>query len=169
MSFIFFFSSRRRHTRSKRDWSSDVCSSDLCQCRGAAPGPDSLGLPATLAAIGESGLRRRGESDGEVGGGSSPIPLGLARAHAATVYGGLTDRRIPIPGREYYKQDAGGGGPAVLPRIRVADVTDDWGSAPGQSQTPPCRRRGWQSGSSRGGESLPRLSGKSFFGECAEP
>src|SRR5438067_3186069 len=27
----FFFSSRRRHTRSKRDWSSDVCSSDLEQ------------------------------------------------------------------------------------------------------------------------------------------
>src|SRR5699024_4635344 len=27
----FFFSSRRRHTRSKRDWSSDVCSSDLQQ------------------------------------------------------------------------------------------------------------------------------------------
>src|SRR5207249_6424917 len=25
----FFFSSRRRHTISKRDWSSDVCSSDL--------------------------------------------------------------------------------------------------------------------------------------------
>src|SRR5699024_12091643 len=36
---FFFFSSRRRHTRSKRDWSSDVCSSDLgpgsspfCRC-----------------------------------------------------------------------------------------------------------------------------------------
>src|SRR2546421_8211141 len=28
-SFFFFFSSRRRHTRSDRDWSSDVCSSDL--------------------------------------------------------------------------------------------------------------------------------------------
>src|SRR3989440_1943358 len=27
--FLFFFSSRRRHTRSDRDWSSDVCSSDL--------------------------------------------------------------------------------------------------------------------------------------------
>src|SRR3712207_7018376 len=26
---IFFFSSRRRHTRYWRDWSSDVCSSDL--------------------------------------------------------------------------------------------------------------------------------------------
>src|SRR5690606_40566672 len=29
MIFIFFFSSRRRHTRFSRDWSSDVCSSDL--------------------------------------------------------------------------------------------------------------------------------------------
>src|SRR5438067_2513487 len=29
MKKTFFFSSRRRHTRSKRDWSSDVCSSDL--------------------------------------------------------------------------------------------------------------------------------------------
>src|SRR5699024_11919221 len=28
---LFFFSSRRRHTRSKRDWSSDVCSSDLSE------------------------------------------------------------------------------------------------------------------------------------------
>src|SRR3989442_4338455 len=26
---LFFFSSRRRHTRCGRDWSSDVCSSDL--------------------------------------------------------------------------------------------------------------------------------------------
>src|SRR2546421_9448594 len=32
---VFFFSSRRRHTRSDRDWSSDVCSSDLSR-RGAA-------------------------------------------------------------------------------------------------------------------------------------
>src|SRR5690606_17016898 len=28
-AFFFFFSSRRRHTRFSRDWSSDVCSSDL--------------------------------------------------------------------------------------------------------------------------------------------
>src|SRR5207253_6252963 len=27
--YFFFFSSRRRHTRWPRDWSSDVCSSDL--------------------------------------------------------------------------------------------------------------------------------------------
>src|SRR3712207_5286064 len=30
-SYCFFFSSRRRHTRYWRDWSSDVCSSDLGQ------------------------------------------------------------------------------------------------------------------------------------------
>src|SRR3712207_7888130 len=29
MYYFFFFSSRRRHTRYWRDWSSDVCSSDL--------------------------------------------------------------------------------------------------------------------------------------------
>src|SRR5207247_2963623 len=33
MIFSFFFSSRRRHTRSTRDWSSDVCSSDLAVLR----------------------------------------------------------------------------------------------------------------------------------------
>src|SRR2546429_4631217 len=32
--FFFFFSSRRRHTRCSRDWSSDVCSSDLYRHRG---------------------------------------------------------------------------------------------------------------------------------------
>src|SRR5699024_12078625 len=39
----FFFSSRRRHTRSKRDWSSDVCSSDLGQ---AWVGRDAGHVPA---------------------------------------------------------------------------------------------------------------------------
>src|SRR5687768_18336337 len=29
LAIFFFFSSRRRHTRCSRDWSSDVCSSDL--------------------------------------------------------------------------------------------------------------------------------------------
>src|SRR6266511_6241887 len=29
VNIFFFFSSRRRHTRFSRDWSSDVCSSDL--------------------------------------------------------------------------------------------------------------------------------------------
>src|SRR2546421_9207797 len=34
LDVFFFFSSRRRHTRSDRDWSSDVCSSDLIQGLG---------------------------------------------------------------------------------------------------------------------------------------
>src|SRR3712207_7052066 len=36
--FFFFFSSRRRHTRYWRDWSSDVCSSDLAPPPGARGG-----------------------------------------------------------------------------------------------------------------------------------
>src|SRR2546422_5036959 len=35
VTFCFFFSSRRRHTRCSRDWSSDVCSSDLEESGGA--------------------------------------------------------------------------------------------------------------------------------------
>src|SRR5215217_9340683 len=50
----FFFSSRRRHTRYWRDWSSDVCSSDLqaerevIVCGGAYNSPHLL----TLSGIG---------------------------------------------------------------------------------------------------------------------
>src|SRR5699024_11687037 len=39
----FFFSSRRRHTRSKRDWSSDVCSSDLASIEDDPDGPYLFG------------------------------------------------------------------------------------------------------------------------------
>src|SRR3989442_11051206 len=39
MVLFFFFSSRRRHTRCGRDWSSDVCSSDLIDWRS---GSDNL-------------------------------------------------------------------------------------------------------------------------------
>src|SRR3989449_11138927 len=35
--FFFFFSSRRRHTRCSRDWSSDVCSSDLARITEGNP------------------------------------------------------------------------------------------------------------------------------------
>src|SRR5436309_4725977 len=35
--FFFFFSSRRRHTRFSRDWSSDVYSSDLARAPGRSP------------------------------------------------------------------------------------------------------------------------------------
>src|SRR3989440_1182919 len=41
---IFFFSSRRRHTRSDRDWSSDVCSSDLTQRQDPQGAGEMAGL-----------------------------------------------------------------------------------------------------------------------------
>src|SRR3712207_6891093 len=86
--FVFFFSSRRRHTRYWRDWSSDVCSSDLngdpdayacrmlaCRARAMTAGPrvlvagadsDTFDLLAewlsdTGARVQRSGERRGGE------------------------------------------------------------------------------------------------------------
>src|SRR5256885_5514623 len=48
---IFFFSSRRRHTRLQGDWSSDVCSSDLAKYqKGAAREIFPAELPAAAAA-----------------------------------------------------------------------------------------------------------------------
>src|SRR2546422_3186052 len=42
---FFFFSSRRRHTRCSRDWSSDVCSSDLMIRDVAVTGVQTCALP----------------------------------------------------------------------------------------------------------------------------
>src|SRR5260370_10024601 len=42
LTALFFFSSRRRHTRFKCDWSSDVCSSDLP--RSARAGPEFVDI-----------------------------------------------------------------------------------------------------------------------------
>src|SRR6266496_4600216 len=49
--FFFFFSSRRRHTRSLRDWSSDVCSSDLGLGRSVIA-ISSRNADATISACG---------------------------------------------------------------------------------------------------------------------
>src|SRR6266511_4817213 len=69
-AFLFFFSSRRRHTRFSRDWSSDVCSSRslldriLWQWKHGKrsepppPGPNAAGVD-------ELGWRRHGISDAE--------------------------------------------------------------------------------------------------------
>src|SRR5215510_10029207 len=48
--FFFFFSSRRRHTRWPRDWSSDVCSSDLGQLQRVAIARALVSRPALLVA-----------------------------------------------------------------------------------------------------------------------
>src|SRR5207249_6839189 len=64
---FFFFSSRRRHTRSKRDWSSDVCSSDLSWTLGTVAGLNTLtaasgtlaGSPVTFSATATAGNATR--------------------------------------------------------------------------------------------------------------
>src|SRR6266496_2719933 len=61
----FFFSSRRRHTRSLRDWSSDVCSSDLAapldpeQACAGAHGGDVARDRVDLAVVAEHPERLR--------------------------------------------------------------------------------------------------------------
>src|SRR2546422_8590896 len=63
--FFFFFSSRRRHTRCSRDWSSDVCSSDLVT--GAIVG-EGLGDKVALITDG----RFSGATHGHMVGHVSP-------------------------------------------------------------------------------------------------
>src|SRR5256885_8450888 len=53
VDYVFFFSSRRRHTRLQGDWSSDVCSSDLFrELQRPRPGAPSRGelIPRYLSA-----------------------------------------------------------------------------------------------------------------------
>src|SRR5690606_40161838 len=61
--YSFFFSSRRRHTRFSRDWSSDVCSSDLL-------------LVTELEHV------RGGQAGGDLGGAARVEQRGQARAGA---------------------------------------------------------------------------------------
>src|SRR5215203_6505294 len=59
--YFFFFSSRRRHTRYWRDWSSDVCSSDLPTHAAEAAVPlDCLAARESLERCALA-LRRAGE------------------------------------------------------------------------------------------------------------
>src|SRR5699024_6840043 len=53
----FFFSSRRRHTRSKRDWSSDVCSSDLTP-DSASPKPEEATMSSIITSPSHAAFER---------------------------------------------------------------------------------------------------------------
>src|SRR5206468_8167473 len=89
----FFFSSRRRHTRSDRDWSSDVCSSDLYTLTISNQGPNTAQnvvlaqmLPANSSFI--STTSTSGTNSPSSGGlVSSPliIPAGGARSEERRV------------------------------------------------------------------------------------
>src|SRR5712675_2872089 len=71
----FVFSSRRRHTRCSRDWSSDVCSSDLTARGGpslgrkVAPGQEQNDPAKTVTPLLSANVNR-----GDVGSGSQVTP-----------------------------------------------------------------------------------------------
>src|SRR6266849_6837271 len=105
--YFFFFSSRRRHTRSPRDWSSDVCSSDLDRKAGVhalvgrsvAHRRDSLAgvhRAGALAVSLERGLVLPDREDGEL--------VGLADAlhHLTAEIAVLFTGRLPVALEERY-------------------------------------------------------------------
>src|SRR3989440_4932351 len=81
---FFFFSSRRRHTRSDRDWSSDVCSSDLRERRRIRPMSflNKLGIGVGVGAGAGRGVSRSVPSDARTrtSGPAQTAAVGATRA-----------------------------------------------------------------------------------------
>src|SRR2546427_10303179 len=92
---IFFFSSRRRHTRFDCDWSSDVCSSDLSRAL-VAPETTTTGSRSTWGSV----LERTGRSS------ASPRMSGRERSRTRTS-GTILDRKSAGKGKS---ENLGGGG-----------------------------------------------------------
>src|SRR5690606_39721800 len=85
--WLFFFSSRRRHTSFSRDWSSDVCSSDLVMAQwwfDQFTGPEEIGLSEFITQV-ENGEFEKVEL--------------LARSNQ--VYGRVDGSRLPPDGFEF--------------------------------------------------------------------
>src|SRR3989449_6088886 len=82
---FFFFSSRRRHTRCSRDWSSDVCSSDLMAA-------DALDGDVR-------GLRRSGR------GGGNGDPLGYRPVRSAGTGGDVSGDAFHLTPHDVRKQE----------------------------------------------------------------
>src|SRR5438445_13690787 len=93
---MFFFSSRRRHTRYWRDWSSDVCSSDLSgtlkeseRIATVAKRP-GVALGALLAAVGAAG---------------AVPPEAVLAAEIEIKYDRSEERRVGKEGRKWVARD----------------------------------------------------------------
>src|SRR6266498_4482525 len=76
--FWFFFSSRRRHTRCGRDWSSDVCSSDLSlqPARAAAEATKTIPVVFVVTAdpVGQGLVANLARPAGNVTGLATYVP-----------------------------------------------------------------------------------------------
>src|SRR3712207_2817814 len=118
---VFFFSSRRRHTRYWRDWSSDVCSSDLLDPLASGVLPVALGEATKLAGrmldsdkVYEFTIRFGEETDtldaeGEVVGRSEIRPTSAALYPVLTRFVGPSEQvppafsAIKVDGRRAYR------------------------------------------------------------------
>src|SRR5207245_5502325 len=96
--FFFFFSSRRRHTRCYRDWSSDVCSSDLGAKRTRNPEVrDSGSAPCGASRNDVEKLHRALERFDEVGLLPGEAALIVRRAAEMAVgRGARVDRPVEV-------------------------------------------------------------------------
>src|SRR2546430_16705813 len=112
---VFFFSSRRRHTRFDCDWSSDVCSSDLDDY---VTKPFSLRelLARVRAVLRRPGPRRKFE---EFAFGDARVHLRSRRAFRGGVEVRLTRKEFDL--LVYLVEHRG----AVVMRERLLD--DEWG------------------------------------------
>src|SRR5437867_6205052 len=85
---IFFFSSRRRHTRSYGDWSSDVCSSDL------------------IGGTRRGQKRERREERERTGRHSETEPLPILARTPPVGYDGAREREPDLPQADGTRADA---------------------------------------------------------------
>src|SRR3712207_3759458 len=99
LAMFFFFSSRRRHTRYWRDWSSDVCSSDLAY-RGAGRPEATYAIERAMDTLG----RRLGKD-----------PVELRRMNFIPPF---DEPRATAGGLEY---DSGNYGPTLDKALELAD------------------------------------------------
>src|SRR5256885_5028649 len=109
---LFFFSSRRRHTRLQGDWSSDVCSSDLGRARGGDRRHRGRGLRAregrghrarsgSVRAVPGRHVRVQEERGGvEVGGGQIGRGSGRGRGENSGVGGSLKKKKKNNKGKK---------------------------------------------------------------------
>src|SRR5271169_5478607 len=87
LDLLFVFSSRRRHTRCYRDWSSDVCSSDLSRPRNLTASLGWSDSPAWSPDGKRIAFQRKRGTQPEIftmnADGSDPKALGVFGARAA--------------------------------------------------------------------------------------
>src|SRR3712207_9130822 len=101
--YIFFFSSRRRHTRYWRDWSSDVCSSDLISTRPVEPLTRTRS-PVLIRRVGSEGPTTAGMPNSrETTAGCEAMPPASVDRESV-----LEGKRVDIGGRRIIKKKKDG-------------------------------------------------------------